>query len=373
MKKLLLIAVLSFLSIGVKAQVLEKTLQEVKKYKNISYDDVLKFQFSFQENAYIDTTHVQITQILNETQVGGYFKLTNKTATQTFDGNKTIELNLIDSTYSINNDAIISQYSRNLLYWSKQLDKYLKIPSKIKTLSDTVISNIPYYHVNVLVYDSVKNKEHVFDYVSLIIDKKTFLPYSIKDNSKGSDDAGTVLSMLEEHTFKNYQLNPAGFPDLSIATIPDYFKLPVRKIYTPLANGTKAPHIILYDLAGHQYQFENLKGKTVLLNFDFVGCPHCIDAEQILKKLQEKYKHGNVVIAILYPIDDKEAVLKHNTNSKITITSYTTERTVRGLYPYDGYPAFYLIDKNGNIAGSYCGYTNDLQDRLTAMIDSANK
>jgi cytochrome oxidase Cu insertion factor (SCO1/SenC/PrrC family) len=373
MKKLLIIALMSFLSINVKSQILEKTLQAVKKYKNISYDDVLKFQFSFQENAYIDTTHVQITQMPNELQVGGYFKLTNKTATQTFDGNKTIELNLGDSTYSISNDAVISQYSRNLLFWTKQLDKYLKTPSKIKSLTDTVINNIPYYHINVIVYDSVKNKEHIFDYVNLTIDKKTFLPYSIRDNSKGSDDAGTVLSMFEEHTFKNYQLNPAGFANLSVAAVPDYFKLPVRKIYTPLANGTKAPLINLYDLTGQRYQFENLKGKTVLLGFDFVGCPHCIDAEQTLKRLQEKYKDGNVVIAILYPIDSKEAVLKHNTNSKITTTSYTTERTVRNLYPYDGYPAFYVIDKNGNIAGNYLGYSNDLQDKLTAMIDAANK
>ncbi len=373
MKKLLLIALLSFLSINVKSQVLEKTLQEVKKYKNISYDDVLKFQFSFQESAYIDTTHVQITQMPNEMQIGGYFKLTNKTATQTFDGNKTIELNLSDSTYSISTDAVTSQYSRNILYWSKQLDKYLKTPSKIKSLTDTIINNVPYYHINVVVYDSVKNKEHIFDYVSLTIDKKTFLPYSIRDNSKGFDDAGTVLSMLEEHTFKNYQLNPAGFADLSVATIPGYFKLPVRKVYTPLANGTKAPHINLNDLAGHPYQFDNLKGKTVLLSFDFVGCPHCIDAEQTLIKLQERYKNTNVVIAILYPIDKKEAVLKHNANSKITFTSYTTEGTVQNLYQYEGYPAFYIIDKNGNIAGNYCGYTNELQDRLTAMIDSANK
>jgi len=126
MKKLLFIILLSLLSINVRSQVLEKTLQVVKKYEHISYDDILKFQFSFQDRAYIDTTHVQITQISNESQVGGYFKLTNKTSTQTFDGNKNIELNLSDSTYNISNDAGIGQYSRNLLFWTKQLDKYLK-------------------------------------------------------------------------------------------------------------------------------------------------------------------------------------------------------------------------------------------------------
>jgi thiol-disulfide isomerase/thioredoxin len=373
MKKLLFFAALSFLSINVRSQVLEKTLLAVKKYKNISYDDVLKFKFSFQESAYLDTTHVQVTQIPTELQVGGYFKLTNKLSTQTFDGNKTIQLNLSDSTYSISTDAVISQYSRNILYWSKLLNNYLKTPSKIKNLTDTVINNIPYYHINVTVYDSVKNKERIFEYVSFVIGKKTFLPYSVKDNTRGFDDADTVLGMLEEHTFKDYQFNPNGFPDLSVSTIPSYFKLPVKKTYIPLANGTKAPEINLYDLTGHQYPFENLKGKTVLLSFDFVGCPHCIDAEQTLKRLQEKYKDGNVVIAILYPIDNKEAVLKHNTSGNIAISSYTTERTVRNLYPYDGYPAFYVIDKDGNIAGNYCGYTNDLQDRLTAMINSTNK
>lgn len=373
MKKLLFIAVLSLLSVNVRSQVLEKSLQAIKKYKNISYDDVLKFQFSFQDSANIDTTHVQLTQMPNEPQIGGYFKLTNKAETQTFDGNKTIELILDDSTYRVNNDAVTSQYSRNLLYWTRQLDKYLKTPLKIKHLPDTVINNTAYYHVNVTVYDSVKNKERIFDHVSLAIDKKTFLPYSIKDNITGFDDAGTALDLLEEHTFKNYQLNPEGFPDLSVATIPGYFKLPVRKIYTPLANGTKAPHINLYNLAGHPYPFENFKGKTILLSFDFVGCPHCIDAEQTLKKLREKYKNSDIIIAILYPIDKKEAVLKHNTNSKITIASYTTERAVRGLYPYDGYPAFYVVNKEGNIAGNYCGYTNDLEDKLTGMIDNANK
>jgi len=127
-KRLLIILVILFVSVSVKSQILEKTLQSIKSHKNISYDDVLKFQFSFQESANVDTSHVQITPIPNENQIGGYFKVKNKLSQQTFDGTKSIELNLTDSTFTIINDPIYDQYSRNILFWNKQISKYLKTP-----------------------------------------------------------------------------------------------------------------------------------------------------------------------------------------------------------------------------------------------------
>src|ERR1700743_936727 len=175
MRSILAVILLSLFAVNARSQVLEKTFQKLSSYQNITYCDVLKIQFSFQESANVDTNYVEAIQIAGETQIGGYFKVKNKVSEQIFDGKKSITLSFGDSTYRISNDAIISQYSRNLLFWKKQIGTYLKTPSHIKKLADTLIHDTSYYHVHITVFDSLKNNNYTFELVDLIIDKQTFL------------------------------------------------------------------------------------------------------------------------------------------------------------------------------------------------------
>ncbi|HTI61235.1 TlpA disulfide reductase family protein [Mucilaginibacter sp.] len=374
MKKFLGFLVLTCVAcINTDAQILEKTAQRINSYKNISYTDVLENKWSFQENTDTNINNVYISHGISGSKKGGFYKVVEKDLTYSFDGSKLVVLDKTDRTYKIFDDAENGQSTRTLLYWSRQINDCLKRNLDINKLRDTTIADKTYYHFRVRVKDSVEKNERTFTTDDIVIDKQTFLPFSIRETSRGLDDAGTLIGLMEEHHFKNLILNDKHFPDLSSAVIPPDYHLWEKKHIEPLANGVKAPGLRLYDLKGELLPAQTLKDKTVLLSFDFVGCPHCIDAEQVLKKLQEKYRNSSVIIAMVYPVDNAASVLKHNKINGIEIPSFTTDKTVRNIYPFEGYPAFYIINKQGYIAGSYVGYSNDLQTQLAAMIDSGTK
>lgn len=53
--------------------------QKLNNLKNISYQDVIKTKFSFQEDFSIDTLKSHVTFVSAEKQTGGYYKLKNLT------------------------------------------------------------------------------------------------------------------------------------------------------------------------------------------------------------------------------------------------------------------------------------------------------
>lgn len=369
MKTLFLsLAFISIVSLNSNAQVLEKTRQAINSFQNISYEDALMFKWSTDEKPANQRCYVYLKPLAAELQTGGYYKIINGSITYCFDGNKLLELETNDKTYQIFNDAEYGQPTHTLIYIATQIKKALDHPEKIQIQADTLISGNNYSHVDLTLYDKMENNVRCYTIAHLIIDKKTNLPYLLKMTSLGMMGDRPV-GLLEEHRFTNLKFNVKNFPELSPFAIPDNYKAWARKEVAPLTIGTKAPTLKLYDLKGKPFAFEQLKGKTVLLSFNLVGCPHCIDAEVVLKKIQKKYQGSDVMIAILYPIDQAKAVIKHNATFDISIPSFTTDKKLEQTYSYHGYPSFYVIDKQGNIAGSYPGYSDDLEKQLTNIID----
>jgi thiol-disulfide isomerase/thioredoxin len=352
------------------AQVLEKMLGKIGGYQNIAYTDMMQFQWSFDAEPAFETNKVLISHVASEPKAGGYYKVVSGDFTYSYDGSKVLILNKNDTTYSLYNDPDYGQPTHTILYFTQQLKHDLNNPGKVKRLKDTLYSGAVCYHRSLMVKDSMVKQQRIFIKIDFFVDKRSFLPVAINMSQNGTDDAGTVMGLIEKHLFKNYRFNPSNFPDLSSATIPANYKQPTKKHIDVLANGTQAPAIKLYDLKGKEWPFKNLENKTVLLSFDFVGCPHCIDAEQVLKRLYDKYRDSSVFIAIVYPIDKVPAVLKHSKMAAIRIPSFIADRSAHDSYPSEGYPTFYVINKQGKISGSYVGYSADLQAQLSALIDS---
>ena len=229
MKKLLLVGILCAYITNVNAQFLTSTIKKIKELRNVSYTDVLKFQFSVQDEPSVDTLKVPMVAAADEPQIGGFYKIADKRSIFLFDGDKAINLNLIDTTYKISKEAITFQHTRNLFYWKKEMEKYLKTPSKIKLLTDTLIKKIAYSRYLVKSQDTIIKNQNVFVFISIVVDKKTDLPYTIRWDSKGFAEDGAYMGFTEEHNFSDYQINHKKFPNLANAVTPANFKLPVNK------------------------------------------------------------------------------------------------------------------------------------------------
>jgi len=358
--------------LSVNAQLLVESSQKILLLKNLRYVDIVKTKFSFQDDYYADTIKSEIVTGSKTKSDDGYYYLKSKDASYAFDGIKLVTLNLKDSTYTVQNESVNGQDTRTILYWAKQMAKLSKtIPNKTKQFDDTTINNVPYHNIRITQTDTIINKVRSYSIYNFIIDKKNGLPVYIAHQYLGNADDGSVFGLVETHTYSNYILNQKQFPDLSIAVIPDYFKPPAKRNPVQfLKNGVAAPMLIANDATGKKLNIDELKGKTILVNFSLIGCPHCVGAAQMLNRLNEKYKDKNVVIINVYPIDQMDAITKFDQKQNVKTVSYTSDRSVQISYPFDGYPSFYLIDKGGNIADSYNGFYKELETKIMQKIES---
>jgi thiol-disulfide isomerase/thioredoxin len=354
------------------AQPLQKSVKVLNGLHNASYTEVVKFIASFQDEVSIDTFSNKSDFIPSEPKLGGHYSIKGRKDVYFFDGNKSIWLNLRDTTYEMRTEPIWGQETRSLLSWAKDMNMYLKKPSQIKQLPDTTINHKAYDHTLVTLQDSTDKYEHVYSLADLVLDKTTHLPYSIITRIHGFANDGALIGWREEHIYTDYKLNDPAFPDLSDSQVPVNFKLPAkREIPKPFVNGTKAPQITLYDASGNIFDMEQLKGKTVLLNFTTIGCPHCINAAQMLKRLNQKYQDTSIVIISIYQlgVNTRESVEKFDQKYDIEYPSYTTENTAADIYHLSGYPNFYLVSKYGRIAGYYDGFYAGLEKEISDRID----
>ncbi len=372
--KLSTITTLLFIVIAfsTKAQSLTAISQKIKSLHNASYTGVVKFKFSFQDEASVDTFRTQVLIVPAEKQIGGYYKIVGKREINLFDGDKRIGLNLTDTTYKMDRNANASQYTRVLPYWAKQIDKYSKEPRKISQLKDTLINNRVCVNFFIKITDTIQKKEHIYSLAKVVADKQTLLPVIVREEFRGFADDGAVGGMEEQHTFIGYQINKRKFPDLSNAVVPPNFKIPVKEKLLPmLTDGTVAPPLFLKGFDGKNLNIESLKGKMVLLNFTTTGCAHCVNAAQMLMRLNEKYKNTNFIIVSIYQskFNDQKSVAKFDNKFNIKYPSYLTDQDAHKDYHIQGYPNFYLLDKQGVIAKNFDGFYSSLEKEMTDKID----
>lgn len=114
----------------------------------------------------------------------------------------------------------------------------------------------------------------------------------------------------------------------------------------------------LYDVNGEVHHLAELKGKSILLDFWFVGCGACIMSEPELKAVAERYKEQLSVVSICI---SPEAVWK----------KYVLERSLEGnqwndpleyaglaaAYQIQSYPTYILISPEGMIEEIWNGYS----------------
>lgn len=356
----------------VHAQLLLKSSKMIFAKKSISYTDIVQMKFSFDENFSSDTLKSDILADTVQSISSGKFHLKGKKVSYAFDGNKLVTLNYLDSTYNVQKESVSAQDTRTLIYWAEKMRQLSLMPrNKAAQVRDTVINSISFTNVYVIESDTIENKERAYSVINFVIDKNTNLPIMIINRIKGNANDGTSFGLTEIHNYSEYRFDKANFPDLSMAVIPNYFKLPVkRKPVKFLENGNVAPALEAFDLSGRKIELEKLRGKMILINFSLIGCPHCVGAAQMLNRLNERYKNNNLVILNVYPIDGAEVIAKFDQKENVKTPSYTSDKTVQQTYPFDGYPSFYLINKRGKIEQSYNGYYRELEAQIIETIDS---
>ena len=111
--------------------------------------------------------------------------------------------------------------------------------------------------------------------------------------------------------------------------------------------------------------------KIRFIAFTKINCAPCMLS---VPKLNELYKEiPEIDILAIYPVDDINTLKSYKKSKKIEYPILPTYITVSDLYNITGYPAFYLVDKNGIIQFAQSGYGEGSKEKFKEAIEKLLK
>jgi len=207
------------------------------------------------------------------------------------------------------------------------------------------------------------------------IDKQTFLPVQYSDLSIAVMNNDTTEQFFRYHLDHVDINNPKNDSQLSVNSIPRYFKLKTfEEVKSPplLSKGASAPGWALVSLNNDSVKLSELKGKTVLLDFFYKSCYPCMLALPKLQALSEKYKDDGLVVIGIDPVDKKKDELRAFLAKRgVAYKTLLSDETIPKAYHVSGYPTMYLLDGNGIVVFSQTGFGQGMEDYLEMRIKKA--
>jgi thiol-disulfide isomerase/thioredoxin len=115
-----------------------------------------------------------------------------------------------------------------------------------------------------------------------------------------------------------------------------------------------------------------LRGKVVILDFWATWCEPCRMSMPRLEAIYQKYKSKGLVVI---GISEDDASIKDQVVKTAKEIGVTYPLALAGgieqvgkIFPHDGIPALYLIDKQGILADTEEGFSPDMMDTLDHSI-----
>ncbi len=170
---------------------------------------------------------------------------------------------------------------------------------------------------------------------------------------------------------------PQHIPAVSSRTVPAALPLKLKPItksaLVPVeSNKPVAPPFNFTSLTGEQFDLASLRGKVVVLNFWFVGCPPCREEIPVLNGLAKDFENQDVVFLAL-AIDDApelQAFLKEVPFSYRIIPNAGS--VIIRTFKSTVFPTHVLIDKEGRVQLKLEGskQINLLREGITHLVGS---
>ena len=176
------------------------------------------------------------------------------------------------------------------------------------------------------------------------------------------DSDGNLVSNNE---FVDIRMANFNYPDATIVkNLPDGNKeFQLQKIPQ---EGMAAPAFSAKTLDGERVDLASLKGKVVVLNFWFIGCPSCRAHQPKLNELKAKFAGRGDVVFLAITADPAGDVKKYLSKERFDYPQVTDGNEVIKAFRVAVYPKNIVINKNGEMV--YWRSTIAAWDKFESVI-----
>jgi len=178
------------------------------------------------------------------------------------------------------------------------------------------------------------------------------------------DADGNVLTDAE---FVDLRLANRTDKDLATKTILDDGTVQFRLARVP-QEGTAAPLFSAPMIDGKFIDAVDLKGKVVVLNFWFIGCPGCMEELPKLNALAAKYHDRDSVRFIAVAPNTAQELRQFLARVKFDYQMIGSARSIINLFNFEGFPRNIVIGKDGKIV--YWRTTVRAWDKFDSVIQA---
>lgn len=138
------------------------------------------------------------------------------------------------------------------------------------------------------------------------------------------------------------------------------------RVARPPQEGTEAPLFEAWTVDGKFIKADDMKGKVVVLNFWFIGCPGCMGERLNLNELSAKFNDDPNVLFIAIAPDTAQAIRQYAAKYPMDYRLIGSARSLVNLYKFQGFPRNIVIGKDGKIA--YWRTTVHAWDKFESVI-----
>jgi thiol-disulfide isomerase/thioredoxin len=221
--------------------------------------------------------------------------------------------------------------------------------------------------------------------VALDQDKEAF---EVIDQVVKAGQATQEMKEMLKTLFRKVKGSDAGY-DEYMASVQKILAAKIRADLARKVINQPAPKFQLKDLDGKVVSLDELKGKTVILDFWATWCGPCIRSFPAMKMAVNKYR-DNPDVKFLFihtwervndPTTDAKAFVDKNNYKDFQVLmdlkdAATGTNKVVESFNVTGIPTKFVIDKNGNIRFRLTGFDGGDEaavEEITAMVEIAQK
>jgi len=138
--------------------------------------------------------------------------------------------------------------------------------------------------------------------------------------------------------------------------------------------GKPSPSFEATTLSGEKVNMESLKGKTIVLNFWFVGCIPCQEEMPLLNRLKKEFENDKNIIFLAFSRSTESETRNFLAKNSFDYDVVANAKNIAGKFNISGYPSNLIIDNKGIVRYTSIGSSDDignvLGQELKAIINN---